>query len=185
MTEYFFESDYIQAEKQRKRVILLYFVFLALFLTFSVGMVLWYCTLPYKSSTIVWVKVIHYTVSALFVVFSFIYLGIAYRRALRYARLCRTLLTGIREDNEAEFVEHNPTPQDKDGVDCTALIFLEWNKFKHEYYERKVLLLREKPVPEIPSKARVKFVTQGNVLISYEIVSLFDDVDDGEGPNNT
>lgn len=175
MTEYFFESDYTAAEKQRKKVFILYFVYLFLFLVFSAGMLLWYCTLPYKSPTILWVKIIHYTVAVLFVAFSFIYLGVVYKRSRRYAKLCHNLLTGIREDNEAEFVEHNPTPQDKDGVDCTSLVFLEWNKFKHEYYERKVLLLSEKPVPEIPSKAKVKFITQGNVLISYEIVSLFEE----------
>ena len=50
-----------------------------------------------------------------------------------------------------------------------------WNKYKEEYYERKVLIFADQPVPEIPETARVKFVTQGNVLIEYEIVEYPDE----------
>ena len=37
------------------------------------------------------------------------------------------------------------------------------------FFERKVLVLYEKPFPELQEKQTVKYVTQGNVLISYEI----------------
>ena len=61
---------------------------------------------------------------------------------------------------------------EKDGVDFKSLIFLEWNKYKKDYFERKVLVFNEKPFPEIPDGATVTFITQGNVLISYEITEL-------------
>ena len=59
----------------------------------------------------------------------------------------------------------------KDGVDCKELIFNEWNKFKEVYYERRVFVLYEMDFPDIPEKSMVKFITQGNVLISYQILN--------------
>ena len=60
---------------------------------------------------------------------------------------------------------------DKDGVDFKSLVFIEWNKYKIDFFERKVLVFYEKPFPEIPVEANVSYITQGNVLISYEILS--------------
>lgn len=51
-----------------------------------------------------------------------------------------------------------------------SLVFLEWNKYKKGYYERKVLVFYEKEFPEIPEGSGVRFITQGNVLVSYEIL---------------
>ena len=46
------------------------------------------------------------------------------------------------------------------------------NKYKNDFFERKVLVFYEKDFPEIPEGANVRYVTQGNVLISYEILDL-------------
>jgi hypothetical protein len=92
-----------------------------------------------------------------------------FRRVNRYYRLTHNLNTGLRETSIGSFFEYDESIQDKDGVDCKSLIFVEWNKYKNDFYERKVLVLYEKPFPEFKEKQTVKYVTQGNVLISYEI----------------
>ena len=81
------------------------------------------------------------------------------------------MATGLRETSTGSFFEFDEKIQDKDGVDFKSLIFLEWNKYKKEFFERKVLVFYEKPFPEIPLEANVTYVTQGNVLVSYEILS--------------
>ena len=80
-------------------------------------------------------------------------------------------MTGLKETSTGSFFEYDETLQDKDGVDFKSLIFIEWNKFKNDFFERKVLVFNEKPFPEFTEKQNVKYVTQGNVLISYEILS--------------
>jgi hypothetical protein len=79
------------------------------------------------------------------------------------------MVNGIKEKGTGSFIEYSDKIQDKDGVDMKSLVFLEWNKYKKDYYERKVLVFADKPFPEIPKDAVVNFVTQSNVLISYEI----------------
>ena len=171
MIEYFLEQDYLKAKSQRKKVLAFYFVVLGVVLVISVGLYLWYRTLPYKSETISSVKWIHYSLAAIFVIFSFIYLGIKYKRVNRYYRLNYNLMTGIREASTGSFFEYDYSLQDKDGVDFKSLVFIEWNKYKKDFFERKVLVFNEKEFPEFSANQNVRYVTQGNVLVSYEILS--------------
>ena len=81
-------------------------------------------------------------------------------------------MTGLRETSTGSFIEVDESLQEKDGVDFKALIFLEWNKFKNDFFERKVLIFDELEVPEFKENQNVRYVTQGNVLVSYEILDL-------------
>ncbi len=172
MKDYFNEQMYIDAKKQKKKVVAWYIVIMSIYALISVGLYWWYRTLPYQDSTINAVKAIHYSLSALMVVFSFIYLGIPFKRVNRYYRITHQMMTGIRETSTGSFFEYDETEQDKDGVDMKALVFIEWNKYKNDFYERKVLVFEEMDYPEIPENTNVKYITQGNVLISYEILDL-------------
>lgn len=170
MIDYYEKQQLENAKKQRKNTLTVYFVVLGVFLLLSVGFFLWYLTLPYKSPTIVTLKWIHYPIVGVFVVFSFIYLGIKYKRVNRFYRLVVNLETGLRETSMGSFFEYDETLQDKDGVDFKSLIFLEWNKYKKDFYERKVLVFDEREFPKFNENDNVRYVTQGNVLISYEIL---------------
>ena len=144
---------------------------LGVFIAVSVGLLVWYLTLPYRSPKIATVKIIQYAITFVFTAFSFIYLGIKFKRVNRYYHLLYNLETGIRETSTASFFEYDEDLQEKDGVDFKALIFLEWNKYKKDFYERKVLVFYEKEFPKFNENDNVRFITQGNVLISYEILS--------------
>ncbi len=171
MIDYFKEEYLLRAKSQKKKCLLIYLITAGAFLLFVVAMILWYKTMPYKSQQITLVKIIANVVTAIFVVFSFVYLSIIFRRVNKYYRLCFNLATGLQEETTAEFVDYDDNLLTKDGVDCKSMVFLEWNKYKKDYFERKVLVLYEKDFPEIPPKSTVKFITQGNVLIKYEIIN--------------
>ena len=176
MTEYYTDAELAAAKKQRKKTLIIYFVFLGVYLAATVAFFIYYGTLPYtgyadtarKISRIKWA---HYSLTAVFVAFSFIYLGIIFKRVNRYCKMCLHMSTGLRETSTGSFLEYDENIQDKDGVDFKSLIFIEWNKYKKDFFERKVLVFYEKPFPEIPVEANVSYITQGNVLISYEILS--------------
>lgn len=171
MVEYYDREELFRAKIQRKKTLALYLVLLGVFIAVSVGLLVWYLTLPYKSPKIATVKVIQYALIFVFTVFSFIYLGIKFKRVNKYYHLFYNLETGIRETSTASFFEYDEDLQEKDGVDFKALIFLEWNKYKKDFYERKVLVFYEKEFPKFSENDNVRFITQGNVLISYEILS--------------
>lgn len=172
MKEYFTEQQFISAKKQRKIVIGGYIGVMILYVILSVGIFLWYRTFPYLDPRINTAKFIHYSLTALMVIFSFIYLGIPFKRVNRFYRITYQMLTGIRETSTGSFFEYDETLQDKDGVDMKSLIFIEWNKYKNDFFERKVLVFDELEFPKIPENANVRYITQGNVLISYEILDI-------------
>ncbi len=169
-TQYFQESFFTEAQKQRKRVLIWFYVVISVYALISVGLFLWYRTLPYKSPIITTVKFIHYSLSALFVVFVFLYMGIPFRRVNRYYRLTHNICVGIRETSTGSFLEYDEGLQVKDGVDFKSLVFIEWNKYKKDFFERKVLVFYQEEFPEFKEGQNVRYVTQGNVLVEYLIL---------------
>ena len=176
MIDYYTDAEMYSAKKQKKKTLIIYFIVLGVYIAASLAFLTYFWTLPYsgyrdtahKISLIKWG---HYSLTAIFVIFSFIYLGIKFKRVNRYYKLCLHMSTGLREQSTGNFFEYDENIQDKDGVDFKSLVFIEWNKYKKDFFERKVLVFNELPFPEIAEGANVSYVTQGNVLISYEILS--------------
>lgn len=176
MTDYYSEEELNLSKKQRKNTLIIYFIVLGVYILATLGVIIYYITLPYSgykdtSKTITIIKLIEYSVTGLFVIFSFLFLGIKFKRINRYYKICLHMCNGLRETSTGSFLEYDENIQDKDGVDFKSLIFIEWNKYKNDFFERKVLVFYEKPFPEIPVNANVRYITQGNVLISYEILN--------------
>ncbi len=65
-----------------------------------------------------------------------------------------------------------------------SMVFLTYNELRKGYFERKVLVFYEKPFPEIDLEDKVEFVTQGNVLVSYEIKEKAEKGDNDESDSN-
>ena len=171
MVTYFHEDELTKVKKQKKLCLAVYFIILGVYVLGSAALFTWYLLLPYKAQEITTVKLIEYPFTAVFVMFSFIYLGVPFKRVNKYYKLCRNMVGGIKEKYTGIFLEYDETVQVKDGVDFKSLVFIEWNKYKNDFFERKVLVFNEKPFPEIPEKSNVTYITQGNVLIEYEILS--------------
>ena len=176
MIKYFDKEEVVKSKKQRKNLLIIFFGVLALYLASLVAFLVTVYNTPYGGDTAL-LKIEEYSLTAIFVIFCFIFLGIPFRRVNKYVRFVVNLDTGIKETSEAVFLCYDEALHDKDGVDCKALVFLEWNKYKKDYFERKVLVFYEKNFPEITEQAEVRFITQGNFLIEYEITG---DISDAE-----
>ena len=166
---YYFNEEWVNKARKRKNLLLaIYFITLAVYLAFSVLMFIWYRTLPYHSPTISKIKWIHYPVTAVFVLFSFIYLMIPFWRARAYYMLVSDMERGKKEKYTGVYMGESDEVQDKGKVDMKHLKFSVYNKFKNEYFERKVLVFADKPFPEIKEGDTIDFYTQSNVLYGYE-----------------
>lgn len=171
MTNYFNKEYFLQAQSQRKKVLIGFYCILAFYVLVSAGLFYWYTTLPYQAQEITTVKIIHHSFTVVAIVFGAIYLGIVYKRINKYYKLTAKMNVGIKETYTGRFIRYDETICQKDGVDVKSLIFVEWNKYKNDFFERKVYVFNEFPFPEIEVDKNVTYVTQGNVLISYEILS--------------
>ncbi len=167
---YYTDEDFFKAKKRRNNMLFILLGMLAVYLAISATFLVFYLRLPYKSSKITPLKIGHHAVTVVALGAMFFFLCVPYKRARNYYKMLFNMKTCVRENNTGSFFEYDETLQEKDGVDCKALIFLEWNKYKNDVFERKVLVFYDKPFPELKEKDTVRFITQGNVLISYEIL---------------
>ena len=174
----YFKKEYLfEAKMQREKTLIGYFIIAFIFVLLTVALFLWYGTLPYQDAKITLVKAIQYVLLALFVIVSVVYLGIKYKRVNKYYKKCLHVNSGLTETSIGSFVEYSESIQTKDGVDFKSVSFLELNKKKDNFFERKVLVFYEKPFPEFEAGQNVRYTTQGNVLKYYEII----EEQDGQG----
>ena len=175
MIQYYQNDFLIDAKKQKNKCLTIYLIVLGVYLSIFVVLLIKASQLPFinygnTKQKLTILKVIHYTLTFIMIIFSFLYLGIKYKRIKNYYVRCRNMAVGLKDSYTGSFLEYDNEIIDKDGVDFKSLIFIEWNKYKKVYFERKVFVFYEKPFPEFKENDQVEYLTHGNVLYSYKIL---------------
>ena len=169
MTVVFNDDDLINSFRQKQRLWYIYLAVLAVFVAVCVACVAFYMSLPYEDPlqpVPIWITGV---VSCLFIIFSYVFLGIKYQRARKYYKIIAYLSVGMKQVNNSIFLRYEE-PELKDSVDYYVLMMSEWSKKKSEYMDRKIYCDKEKPRPEFKSGDIVRYLTQGNVVVEYEVI---------------
>lgn len=166
MTDVYSDDDLFSARRQYKTIMFVYVLIAAAYAAFVAAAIIYYISLPYKDSAQTTVKVVFGIVTALFVLFSYPYLGIKMRRIKAYCRLLGGISAGIKGTDTAYF-SHIDDWDVYDKVDVNVLVFKKWNGKKRVWDERKLYIDAEKDVPEFKENEEVQVVTFGNVIIQY------------------
>lgn len=162
--------DLYNAMRQKKRLFLCYVavaVFYALFLSACIA---FYCLLPYNDGRGVIIIVAASIVTGIFIVFSFPYLGISYKRSKAYCKMLKYLSCGLKEYAVLPFegIEDWTT---KDGVDVNVATFSIKNPKRDEKMIRRIFIDGEKDFPPFEEGKKYGMILQGNLLIAYETES--------------
>ena len=169
MTKVYTDADYLSAHKQKKKI---FWVFMLITLVYALGcgVFVWYhASLPYDESTF-WAQFGVYALSVVYAVFAYVYLAIKFSRSRRYCKMLDNLNTGLKSVEKNFFFEFRRNVLQKDNVDAVSGIFGVWNTRKNEWQEREVYFDKEKPLPPFENGDYVRYITQGSVLIEYEII---------------
>lgn len=170
MIELYDGSEYPREKAAKKRFLTIWLILLGLVVAFDIAMMVWLSTLPYESPMAIWPKAAGILLSCLFAFFSMPFLAIKYHRMRFYTKMLGYLETGLREGSVGELKQFSSAVEVREGVDYHTMITFEYNERKREYFERKVLIDCEKPLPDIQPGEIVHYITQGNILVSYEIL---------------
>lgn len=169
MTNLYTDEDLRLSQNQRNFYLYFYIGIACAYVAFLVGMFVLYASLPYRDPNGIWVEVAACAVTVLFIFFSFPYLGIAYRRANAYYKMLRFISVGRKEGCILPFDEVDDWTI-RDGVDVNVANFTVYDKVKKEKVVRHIFVDGEKDFPPFEQGDVVKIVSQGNLLISYEIL---------------
>ncbi len=163
------DKDLYAAVRQQRRILGVYFAVIALFLVGLAALLAVYLLLPYGSSDGTWVIVATSVWTAMFIAFSFPYMGISYKRCHAYVKMLRFITLGLKESMTAPFagIEDWTT---HDGVDVNVATFNVPNRKREEEMVRQIFVDGEKDFPPFEVGGSVRTVTQGNLLVEYEIL---------------
>ena len=77
----------------------------------------------------------------------------------------------VKSKEENYFVKFEKDTLQKDNIDTVTCVFMAWNRKKQEWMRREVYFDSEKPLPEFGRGDLIRYITQSNFIVEYEILS--------------
>ena len=176
------DEDLLSVYRQRSKIIRIFSAVTAAYLIFCVAWVIYFSTLPYADPRQTLPKALVYAVTAVYVAFAFLFMGIKYHRVNKYYRFLYYVSEGLKYEEQNYFVCFAKKDLQKDFVDVISCVFKTWNKKKCEWMEREVYFDVEKEWPDLEHGDKVRYIVQSNFLIQYEVVERGALQDDEEAP---
>ena len=170
MIKVYSDEDFNAICEQKKRILSVFFGVTAVYLAVCIACLVYHISLPYADPMLALPKWITYIVSVLYVVFAFPFMAIKYQRVRKYYKMLYYVSEGIKNDEQNYFVRFEKCDLQKDNVDVVSCIFMTWNKKKHEWMKREAYIDAEKTLPAFESGDLVRYITQSNFIIQYEIL---------------
>ncbi len=170
MIKIYSDDDFNAICEQKKKILYVFLGVTAVYFAICIACLAYHISLPYADPMLPLPKWITYIVSVLYVVFAFPFMSIKYQRARKYYKMLYYVSEGIKNDEQNYFVRFEKCNLQKDNVDVVSCIFMTWNKKKHEWMKREAYIDEEKELPNFESGDLVRYITQGNFIIQYEIL---------------
>lgn len=176
------DADYLAAHKQKQKLFTVFMSVTVFYLAFCAAWLIYFISLPYVASKFL-PKACVYVSSVLYVVFAVVFMSIKYSRVRRYCKMLGYVSEGLKMEEKNYFYRFREKSLQKENIDVVACVFETWNKKKQEWLEREVYADPEKPLPEFSEGDLVRYISQGNMLVQYEILerhALEFEEEDGE-----
>ena len=184
MTSGYHDADYLAVYKQKNKIFGFFWAVTAVYAAFCIAWLIYYISLPYEDPMQTLPKACVYVASALYIVFTFPYLAIKGSRVRKYFNMMSNLSEGLKNEEKNYFYAFEKKTLQKDNVDVWGCIFETWSKKKQEWMDREVYWDGEMPLPELESGDYVRYVSQSNFIVQYEILEKhaleFEEVDEEE-----
>ena len=186
MIDLYDETDYIKAVALKKKLFAIYLAVSGVFVGVAALFFILFLLMPYALTEELIAKketymVLDCVVSVLYIIFSFIYLCIPYRRVKYYLKMLDGMKTGDKATNYGTFLQNYDSIVDKNFVDHCVMAVLEWCETSQTYVRRHVLVDKEKQMPNFKNGDMIVYVTHANVLMSYGLKSEEDIFEDFNG----
>ena len=169
MTKLYSDADLWDAHRQRSRILGGFYAVTGVYLAAFVALFVYFVMLPYDDPNQDWVIAVECVLTALYIIFLFPYMGISFKRCNAYFKMLKFISVGLKEYSVAPFTGIDDWTT-RDGVDVNVALFKVHNYKRDEDMIRQIYVDGEKDFPPIEEGQRVRFISQGNLLIEYEII---------------
>ena len=169
MTEIYSAIDLEKAKKQKNKCLAVFFSVSLVYLAAAVFMLVYFILEPYGTTKRTPLIIGEGVLTAVYVIFIYIFMAIKFARVKNYVKLLDNLIGKNVTKSIASFMRFNGETTVKDRVDFTSMTFVEWSEKEKDYMERHVLLDKEKARPDFRPGDEVILYTRMNILVSYEV----------------
>lgn len=170
MIRLYTDDDLWEAYAQRRRILAVLFAVTGGWFLAILGLFIYYVMLPYADPNQTWVTVVSGIITALYIIFLFPYMGICFKRSNAYCKMLKFISLGLKESAVLPFAGIDDWLT-HDGVDVNVANFQVRNIKRDEEMIRQIYVDGEKDFPPFEEGQQVRIVSQGNLLIEYEILS--------------
>lgn len=174
MIKLYSDLDLWDAHRQKRNILAVFFAVLAAYLISLTVLIIYYVSLPYQDANGTWVKWVACIMTAAFILFTFPYMGIKFKRSNAYCKMLNYISVGLKEYSVAPF-EGLEDWTTKDGVDVNVAVFKVRGVKRNESMLRQIYVDGEKDYPPFYEGDIVEFVTQGNLLLEYEVIGAVEE----------
>ncbi|MDE6274381.1 MAG: hypothetical protein K2L87_04975, partial [Clostridiales bacterium] len=123
---------------------------------------------PYNDPNTTWVIVVTSCLTGAYLIFCFPYMGICFKRVNAYCKMLKFISVGLKEYSCMPFSDIDDWIT-RDGVDVNVAVFSVYQRKSDEEMFRHIYVDGEKQFPSFRKGVKTKLISQGNLLISYEI----------------
>ena len=170
MKSVYTDADYLSVYKQKQKVFSVFLIITAVYLAFCIFWEIYHIGLPYADPKAPLPQAMVYTATVLYVAFIFPFMAIKFSRVRKYYRMLSYVSEGLKMEECNYFYTFRTKTLQKDNIDVVGCAFETWNKKKNEWMEREAYFDPEKPLPPFESGDLVRYITQSNFIVQYEIV---------------
>lgn len=171
MTKIYDDNDLWECFKQRRKILGVFLGVTAFYALCMIGFIVAFSMLPYQDKNGLWMKIVACVLTAIYIIFSFPYMGICFKRSNAYCKTIRFISVGLKEYSFLPF-EGIDDWTTRDGVDVNVALFTVKNRKSEEDMTRQIYIDGEKDFPPFEEGKMVHMITQGNLLIEYEMTDI-------------
>ena len=169
MTRLYSDDDLWEAYAQRRRILAVFFAVTAVWALALVALFVYYALLPYADPNQGWVPIVAFVLTGIYILFSFPYLSICFKRCSAYCKMLRFISRGLKEYAVMPFTGIDDWIT-RDGVDVNVVLFRVRSVKRDEEMTRQIYVDGEKDFPPFEEEGMVRVVSQGNLLIEYQLM---------------
>lgn len=162
------DSDLYDAVIQRRKYLAAFLSVTAAALAGELTFLILYAGLPYRDSNGPWMIASACILAALYIIFCFPFMGICFKRCNKYCKMLKFISVGLKESFRAPFAGVEDWIV-RDGVDVNVATFEVKNIKREESMLRRIYVDGEKEFPPFEEGDIVQVISQGNLLLAYEI----------------
>lgn len=171
MIKLYHDEDLYEAVRQKRRLLDIFLAVTAVYIAGLVTLSALYIGLTYNDPSATWYIVGASVLTAVYIIFSFPYMGISYKRSRAYCKMLKYISLGLKECTVAPFVGIEDWIT-HDGVDVNVATFSVPNPKRDEPMLRQIYVDGEKEFPAFREGHKAKMILQGNLLIGYELEEI-------------